>query len=136
MLGDLNPLAEIHIGEHPHGILPAWLKIGSGILLTGLILHALYRKYIVRFFRKQKTGETLQFQIDPNMKKMEIIVKGMTCNHCEATVESNIRALDGIEDAKADLVTSKVEINGGNIDIDQVRDKVESLGYKFGGVAE
>ena len=132
----LNPLAEIHIGEHPHGILPAWLKIGSGIFLTGLILHALYRKYIVRFFRKQKTGETLQFQIDPNMKKMEIIVKGMTCNHCEATVESNIRALDGIEDAKADLVTSKVEINGGNIDIDQVRDKVESLGYKFGGVAE
>ena len=132
----LNPLAEIHIGEHAHGILPAWLKMGSGILLTGLILLALYRKYVARFFLRQKPDESLHIKIDPDMGKMEIIVKGMTCNHCEETVESNIRALDGIEDAKADLVTSKVEINGGNIDIDQVRKKVESLGYKFGGVAE
>ena len=132
----LDPLTNIHMGEHAHGILPRWLQIASGVLLAGLIAHALYRKYLSRYFLKKKTTETLQFQINPDMKNIKIIVKGMTCNHCESTVENNIRSLEGIENAKADLVSERVTVSGENIDLERIKEKVESLGYKYIGQAE
>ena len=112
------------------------LKLAAGILLTGLIAHALYRKYIARYFRALEKPETVSFQINPAMKNMKIIVKGMTCNHCVSTVENNISSLEGIENANADLITESVTLSGENIDLDRIREKVESLGYKFGGLAE
>ncbi len=115
------------------GFLPEWLKIGSSILLAGLIINALYNKYLSHIFRK-KTLEA-EIKIHPTMKNMEIIVKGMTCNHCKATVENNVRALEGIEQAEANLSTEKVTISGENIDLEKVKEKVESLGYKFEGLA-
>ena len=69
------------------------------------------------------------------MKNIEIKVKGMTCKHCKATVETNVAALDGIEHAEANLVTEKVTLSGENIDLEKVREKVESLGYKYEGLA-
>ena len=135
----LNPLTHLHAGEHAHGILPHWFQLASGILLTGLIIHALYRKYFSRYFRKtdtQKIIETQSFQINPAMKNMKIIVKGMTCNHCEANVENGIRSLEGIDSAKADQVSERVVLSGEHIDLEQIREKVEGLGYKFEGLAK
>ena len=129
----LNPIANMHGGEHAHGFMPEWFKIGSAILLAGLIANALYHKYLSHLFRK-KTKET-EIEIHPTMKNMEIIVKGMTCNHCKATVENNVGAIEGIEHAEANLFTEKVTLNGENIDLEKVKEKVESLGYKFGGMA-
>jgi len=129
----LNPITLIHGGEHAHDFLPGWLKIGSSILLAGLIANALYNKYLSRYFRKKSIAPGIN--IHPTMKNMEIVVKGMTCNHCKATVENNVAALEGIEHAEADLLTEKVTISGGNIDLDKVKEKVESLGYKFEGLA-
>ena len=130
----LNPIAHMQDGEHVHGFLPQWLKIGSSILLTGLIANALYNKYLSHYFRK-KTKET-EIKINPTMKNMEIKVKGMTCNHCKTTVENNVGAMEGISHAEANLITEKLTISGENIDLDKVREKVESLGYKFEGLAE
>lgn len=129
----LNPIAHMHGGEHAHGFMPEWFKIGSAILLAGLIANALYNKYLSHLFRK-KTKET-EIGIHPTMKNIEIIVKGMTCNHCKATVENNVGAIEGIEHAEANLFTEKVTLSGENIDLEKVKEKVESLGYKFGGMA-
>jgi len=130
----LDPIALIHGGEHAHDFLPGWLKVGSSILLTGLIVNALYNKYLSHYFRKN--AKTPEIKIHPVMKNIEIVVKGMTCNHCKATVENNVRAMEGIEQAEADLFTEKVSIRGENIDLDKLREKVESLGYKFEGLAD
>ena len=129
----LNPIAHMQGGEHAHGFLPEWFKVGSAILLAGLIINALYNKYLSHIFRKKTIAP--EIKIHPTMNNMEIVVKGMTCNHCKATVENNVAALEGIEHAEADLLTEKVTISGENIDLDKVKEKVESLGYKFGGLA-
>jgi uncharacterized membrane protein YraQ (UPF0718 family)/copper chaperone CopZ len=129
----IDPIAVIHGGEHAHDILPQWLKIGSSILLTGLIVYALYNRYISRYF-KRKTDKN-ETQIHPAMKKMDIKVKGMTCNHCEDTVENHVRELEGIDHVEANLTTERVTISGENIDLDKVREKIESIGYKFEGLA-
>jgi uncharacterized protein len=132
----LNPLSDIHMGEHAHGILPEWLEMTMGILLTGLIVHALFRKYLLKYFRKSTVTESINYQINPAMKNINIIVKGMTCNHCKATVENKIINLEGIDTAEVDLVSGKVALSGENIDLDIIKEKVDSLGYKFDGVAE
>ena len=107
-----------------------------GILLTGLIVHALFRKYMLKYFRKSTVTENINSQINPAMKNINIIVKGMTCNHCEATVENNISSLDGVDQARADLVSGKVLVSGENVDLDLIKEKVESLGYKYEGPEE
>ena len=67
---------------------------------------------------------------------LEIIVKGMTCNHCKSTVENNVAALEGIDSADANLSDEKVTIHGENIDLEKVKEKVEGLGYKYEDQAE
>lgn len=129
----LNPLAQFHGGGHDHGFLPHWLKLGSGILLGGLTLYALYNRYLSRFFKIPGIKES---KLQMNTNNMEIIVKGMTCNHCKATVENNVAALDGIESVEADFTTEKVILQGDGIDLEKVKEKVESLGYRFEGQSE
>ncbi len=127
----LNPLDQFHAGPHEHGLLPPWLMAGSSILLGGLLAYALYNKYISRYFKSPEPE--LKHQTTTNMQNLEIIVKGMTCNHCKATVENNVSAMDGIESAEANLSTEKVKISGDNIDIEKIKEKIESLGYSFEG---
>jgi len=69
------------------------------------------------------------------MKNLEIIVKGMTCNHCKATVENNVSALEGVEATRADLSSETVSIQGENIDLEKVKERIESLGYRYEGLA-
>jgi uncharacterized membrane protein YraQ (UPF0718 family)/copper chaperone CopZ len=124
----LNPLAQFHAGTHEHDLLPAWLKSGSSILLGILTAYALYKKYLSGYFRAGKSEE-IKPQTDTSMKNLEIFVKGMTCNHCKASVENSIAGLEGIDSAEADLSTGKVSIQGVNIDHEKIRNSIESLGY-------
>ncbi len=130
----LDPLAGFHAGPHAHGILPSWLMIASSVLLGGLILYALYRKYLAKRFTRFKPEQKLQNHT--HMKDLKVIVKGMTCNHCKATVENNVAAMEGIEYAEANLSKENLVIRGDNIDLEKVREKIESLGYKYGGPEE
>jgi uncharacterized membrane protein YraQ (UPF0718 family)/copper chaperone CopZ len=129
----LNPLANFHAGPHEHGFLPMWLNLGSGVLLGGLILYALYNKYISGYLKSRNTTQINQIETD--MNNIEVTVKGMTCNHCKATVENNVTAMEGIESAEANLSTEKVRIQGENVDLEKVKKKIESLGYRFEGQA-
>lgn len=129
----LDPIAVVHASGHAHGILPVWLKASSAVLLAGLIAHALYHKYLAHLFSKP---EATKFKIHPTMQNIEFKVKGMTCNHCEATVANNVMAMEGIDHAEANLATGRLSVRGENIDPGKIREKVESLGYKFEGLAE
>ncbi len=130
----LDPITHIHGGGHAHGLLPDWLKIGCGVLLAGLIANALYHKYLLPYLWGKTKEEKMI--IRPMMQNLEIKVKGMTCNHCKATVENHVGAMKGIDRAEVDLGTGKLRLSGEHIDLDRVKEKVESLGYKFDGLAE
>lgn len=60
-------------------------------------------------------------------------VEGMSCSHCEATVTRTLLKLEGIEEVMADRNTSEVKVAGENIDIDEIENAVNSIGYKFKG---
>lgn len=58
----------------------------------------------------------------------------MTCNHCVANVDKNIKALDGVTNAEVDLQNGKVEV-AGEVSDEEIEQLINSLGYTYKGRA-
>lgn len=108
---------------HSHHFLPHWLMIGSGVLMLYLILQA----EVLRFLpKKTKTNnKTME-------NKTTYLISGMTCNHCVANVDKNVKSLEGVTDAQVDLQSGKVEVIG-NVSDEKVASLIDSLGYTYKG---
>ena len=57
-----------------------------------------------------------------------ITVEGMTCEHCEQTVEEALEDVDGVTSAGADRETESATIEG-NADPDALVSAVDDAGY-------
>lgn len=55
-------------------------------------------------------------------------VQGMSCGHCEQTVEEALREVPGVTDATADREAEQVEVDG-NAEIPTLVQAVEDAGY-------
>lgn len=68
-------------------------------------------------------------------KKESYLIEGMTCSGCERTVSKVIANLEGVESSKADLKSSTVtvEYDSSKVTIDQIKNAVNGVGYKFVG---
>jgi copper chaperone len=56
-------------------------------------------------------------------------VIGMTCAHCVAAVDAEVRELPGVSSVEVDLETSAVVVHGSGIDGEAVRTAVQAAGY-------
>lgn len=69
----------------------------------------------------------------------DVLVEGMTCSHCVASVTEEITAIDGVESVSVDLIAggaSRVTIHSAApIDAERVRAAVEEAGYTLAGDA-
>lgn len=57
-----------------------------------------------------------------------ITVEGMSCEHCEQTVEDAVRDLSGVNSVTADETNQTVDIDG-EADLDAVVQAIEDAGY-------
>ncbi len=57
-----------------------------------------------------------------------ITVEGMTCGHCEQTVEEALRNVSGVTDATADREAEQASVEG-DADSDDLVEAVEDAGY-------
>jgi copper chaperone CopZ len=74
--------------------------------------------------------ENIVFNI--GSKKKMLTVEGMTCHHCEMTVEKALMEVDGVKSAKADHSQNSVEVQfKADLNLNQVKEKIEKAGYKF-----
>ena len=122
---------------HDHEMLPSWIKIFSSIVFSILILYSLFNKYFMKFFRKKQVDDYIATNsVLQNMKEINIVVKGMSCNSCKNTVEDNLKNHSDITSANADIERQIVTLTGENIDLDKVKDTIEGLGYKYEGKLE
>jgi uncharacterized membrane protein YraQ (UPF0718 family)/copper chaperone CopZ len=114
----------LHTHQHEHGLLPNWLHVTTGLLMTALIINIFIRNMIKRFNKKKP-----QFNLD--ITGTHVFVRGMTCNHCKMNVETNLKKLEGIDAVEVNLDTQGVTLIGNNVDLEKVKKTVESIGYKF-----
>jgi len=110
---------------HSHEMMPYWLKIASAVTLIALIINGYIQRYFVN-----RSNDTHSNQIF-TMATKTILVEGMTCNHCKNTVENNLKKLDFIKDASVDLPTGKVVLEGDEINLVQVQEIIDGLGYQY-----
>ncbi len=109
-------------GAHGHHILPHWLMIGSGIILVYLILQA----EIVKFLPKKTK------QMENSKTTTTYAIEGMTCNHCVANVDKNLKAIDGVDQVAVDLQKGEAKVDG-QAEASKIKEVVESIGYTFKG---
>ena len=57
-------------------------------------------------------------------------VSGMTCGHCVAAVDSEVRAVPGVTDVSVDLDTKAVVVTGDAVDDAAVRAAIVEAGYE------
>ena len=60
-----------------------------------------------------------------------LTVEGMSCGHCEQTVEEAIEVLAGVEKAEADRNAEQVSVDG-DVSTEQLIAAVEDAGYDAG----
>ncbi|MEM4348233.1 MAG: heavy-metal-associated domain-containing protein [Candidatus Anstonellaceae archaeon] len=65
------------------------------------------------------------------MEKVSLNVKGMHCRSCERLLRSAIESIKGVESVTADAKRGRVEVEGKNFDINQVKKEIEKNGYKI-----
>jgi uncharacterized membrane protein YraQ (UPF0718 family)/copper chaperone CopZ len=117
-----------HYGHINHGnhMLPAWLNIGSAVLLLLLIINGYIRKYLIKGKIVQSDNKAF------NTAEIRTIhVGGMTCNHCKQNVENSIKSVNGVDEVNVDIATGKVNISGKAVDLVKVKTGIESIGYTF-----
>ncbi len=68
-----------------------------------------------------------------NMETYKISIKGMTCNHCTMSVEKTVKQIQGIKEVKADLSDNSATIKGENINLEEIKKAIESIGYEYDG---
>ncbi|MBT2734509.1 heavy metal translocating P-type ATPase [Bacillus sp. ISL-7] len=65
-------------------------------------------------------------------KETTLQIAGMTCAACAVRIEKGLKKIDGVEDASVNfaLEKSKVTFDSSIANVNQFKEKVESLGYK------
>lgn len=122
-----------HMSHHEHMMAGSLVNTLSTILLFGLMILAIWNKWLKHIFLPKKS---IVMEQAKNPFYTTISVQGMTCTHCKATVENNIGALEGVEEVTADLQTGEVLIGGDKINLEKVAARVNELGYLYKGTVK
>lgn len=97
---------------HAHGThLPVWLKVGSGIILIGLILSG--------FIKKKEENKNM---------KIEMNVNDMTCKHCKMTIENALNKIEGVDRIFVNIDNKTVGIDG-DVSQDIIKKAIKDAGY-------
>lgn len=63
------------------------------------------------------------------MAEREFNVEGMTCGHCELSVQEEVGEVAGVTAVKADHTTGKVVVEGEGYSVDDIAAAVKEAGY-------
>jgi len=122
----LSSLPDLQHSMSHHGT--KLIPVLSGALLLILIINGYLQKILSR---RRMIKESEKFS---NMKIQQIYtVEGMTCNHCKASVENGLKELYQSGDVYADPANNEVRVSADGLNENDIKRKVESLGYIFKG---
>lgn len=110
-----------HHGAINHEMPVTWLNWLCSLLLIAMLVVGMISNYWKSYQIKHHKTEAMK----------EYKVKGMSCNHCKASVEKGIASLDGVEKVTVDLAKGIAFVEG-SVDDAAIRAKVIELGFENG----
>lgn len=60
-------------------------------------------------------------------------IEGMTCAHCQAAVGEAVREISGVQEAKVDLESGRLEVRANQVDDAAIETAVREAGYRVAG---
>lgn len=57
-------------------------------------------------------------------------VPGLSCHHCEMAIETEVGAVDGVDEVGVDLESKLVTVRGLGLSDQQLRAAIEEAGYE------
>ena len=110
----------------PYWMIPGDVKTVAAIVLLGVLFAA--------FAQPSKVGE-VKMATDKS-KRLKIIIKGMSCDHCARSIQRSLMESAGIESAEVDYKKGFAVVTGSNFNRDALKGAVEALGYSVVGFEE
>ena len=100
-----------------------------GTMLGFVFIIILINAYISRLKENEYINHSNDIIMNESFSQKQIIVDGMTCGHCKESVENVLNAFDSVKKASVDLISGKVLIEGVDIEIDKIKEKIVSRGF-------
>ena len=99
------------------------------IILTVLFGFIMANAYYSKQRKNIPNTETSKKSEQNFADSLDLIVNGMTCNHCKESVESSIKSIYENAETTIDLASGKVLIRGLGLDEVAIRKKIEGRGF-------
>ncbi|MFH1469778.1 MAG: permease [Pseudomonadota bacterium] len=129
-------LPEAMTHAHQHGPLAEvrWWEWATGAVLAVAIARALWVRGAARLAAHRRTA-TSSSPLPPSvqgatMDFIELVVTGMTCKHCEASVRKALAAVPGVDLVEVSLEAGRAVVEGEHLDIGALIQAVEAQGYE------
>ena len=103
----------------------------GSLFLTILFLLILINSYLYKYKGNVSKPTDGGNDLDRSQERLSIVVDGMTCSHCKASVESAVYSCSGVEDASVDLITGQVIVLGSGLNESAIKDKIQGKGYSL-----
>jgi len=117
---NLNISDVMHSHIHGTGLLNSTLNDFIAVLFLLLLVASIYRKYIRKYFMKEKIATETESKVN---------ISGMTCNHCVMNVKKTIEKISGVQSVNV-LLSENAAYIKGNFDIELLKKEIDEIGYK------
>lgn len=64
------------------------------------------------------------------MIKKTLSIEGMHCASCAGNVEKSLKSVNGVQNVKVSLLFKKAEVEGEQLNEEEIKKAVSKLGYK------
>ena len=95
------------------------MHILCGCILVGILLNSIRMKLFDTKSNMKVSG-----------KNTNIFVEGMTCSHCEESIQKTLMKLSGVSSVIANSKTGQVIIQGDTFSDKEVNKEINELGFK------
>lgn len=68
------------------------------------------------------------------MVKKTILIEGMHCASCSGNVEKSLKGIKGVNNVKVSLLFKKAEIEGEQLNEEEIKKAVSKLGYRVSAI--
>ena len=103
----------------------------GSLFLTILFLLILINAYVYKYKGEVSKPTNGGNDFDGSQDRLSIVVDGMTCSHCKASVESAVYSCSGVESASVNLLTGQVIVLGSGLDESAIKDKIKGKGFSL-----
>jgi len=68
------------------------------------------------------------------MIKKTLSIEGMHCASCAGNVEKSLKSVNGVQNVKVSLLFKKAEVEGEQLNEEEIKKAVSKLGYKVSAI--